>query len=38
MGNPKMETAPISIVIKAITLPSTGRSIKYFESMGCPVA
>ena len=32
-GSPKMDTAPISIVIKAITLPNTGRSIKNLESM-----
>ena len=33
----KIETAPISIVISAITFPRTGRSMKYFESIGIPL-
>jgi hypothetical protein len=38
IGKPKIETAPISIVIKAITFPRTGRSMKNLESMSSPVA
>jgi hypothetical protein len=37
IGNEKIDTAPISIVINAITLPSTGRSMKNLESMRNPV-
>ena len=37
MGKPKIETAPMSIVTKAITFASTGRSMKNLESIGLPV-
>jgi hypothetical protein len=37
IGKENIDTAPISIVISAITLPSTGRSMKNLESMKNPV-